>query len=85
MGVRTKSMGKAMEAQPSELPEGLGWRIRCSLAAVAVGTVFTLWCLADTTALSMTLFFTFGVPLYGLGAALYIWEILLDLRRHEVL
>lgn len=71
--------------EPSERSDRLGWRIRCSLAAVAVGTVFTLWCLADTTALSMTMFFTFGIPLYGLGAILYVWEILLDLRRHKVL
>ncbi len=74
-----------MEAAPSEVTERLGWRIHCALAAVGVGAGFTLWCLIDTTAISMTMFFTFGIPLYGLGAALYVWEIFLDLRRHGVL
>lgn len=59
--------------------------LRLALFLVAIGTVFTLWCLVKTTALSMTLFFTFGLPLYGLGALLYVVEILRDLRRHRVL
>ena len=63
----------------------MSWRIRSSLALVAIGTGFTMWCLLDTTALSMTGFFALGVPSYGLGAILYVWEILLDLRRHHVL
>jgi len=63
----------------------MSWRIQTSLALVAVGTGFTMWCLIKTTALSMTAFFSLGVPLYGLAALVYIWEILLDLRRHRVL
>lgn len=59
--------------------------LRLALLLVAVGTAFTLWCLVKTTALSMTLFFIVGLPLYGLGALLYVVEILRDLRRHRVL
>ncbi|MFN2377853.1 MAG: hypothetical protein ABR538_15060 [Candidatus Binatia bacterium] len=60
-------------------------RIRLVLVVEALATMFTLWCLFDTTALSMTAFFSFGLPLYGLGALLYIWEVLVDLRHHRVL
>lgn len=65
--------------------DAMSWRIRTSLALVAVGTGFTAWCLVKTTALSMTAFFALGMPLFGLAALLYVWEILLDLRRHRVL
>jgi hypothetical protein len=65
--------------------EPMNWRMRAAVALVALGTCFTLWCLVETNALSMTLFFSFGIPLYGLGAVLYVAEILLDLRRHRVL
>lgn len=60
-------------------------RIRLALALTAAGTVLALWCLVETTALSMTLFFTLGLPLFGLGAFLYVWEVVADLRRHRVL
>ena len=60
-------------------------RMRLCLAAVAAGTVLTLWCLAETTALSMTAFFSLGLPLYGVATLLYVVELLLDLRRHDVL
>ncbi|MFN2427060.1 MAG: hypothetical protein ABR587_11515 [Candidatus Binatia bacterium] len=60
-------------------------KIRLALFLEAVATCLTLWCLVNTTALSMTLFFSVGLPLYGLGAALYVWEVLLDLRHHRVL
>jgi hypothetical protein len=63
----------------------LTWRFRLALACVAVGTVLTVWCLIVTTAISMTFFLGFGVPLYLLGAALYAWEIIIDLKRHDVL
>jgi hypothetical protein len=63
----------------------VSWRLRASLALVILGTVLTVWCLVETTALSMTAFFSFGVPLYLLGMILYVWEILRDLRRHDVL
>jgi predicted membrane channel-forming protein YqfA (hemolysin III family) len=59
--------------------------VRAALACSALATVPTLWCLYETTALSMTSFFTFGIPLYGLGALLYLFEVFRDLRRHEVL
>lgn len=59
--------------------------LRIAVFLAAVGTVLTLWCLAKTTALSMTLFFSFGIPAYGLGAILYIVEVLKDLRQHRVL
>jgi len=65
--------------------DAMSWRIQTSLALVALGTGFAVWCLAKTTALSMTAFLGVGVPLYGLAASLYIWEILLDLRSHRVL
>lgn len=63
----------------------MNWRIRVSLMLVALGTFFAVWCLESTTALSMTLFFVLGLPIYGLAALIYLWEILLDLRRHKVL
>lgn len=63
----------------------MNWRMRTAVALVVLGTAFALWCLFTTNALSMTLFFSLGIPLYGLGALLYVAEILLDLRRHRVL
>lgn len=63
----------------------MNWRLRLSLALVASGTLFTVACLYRTTALSMTFFFLLGLPLHGLGALIYVVEILRDLRRHEVL
>ena len=60
-------------------------RIRIALLFVAVAVGLMLWCLLSTTALSMTLFFSFGIPFYGLAVLLYVWEILLDLRAHRVL
>lgn len=63
----------------------MNWRMHTAVALVVFGTLFALWCLVATSALSMTLFFSLGIPLYGLGAILYIVEILLDLRRHRVL
>lgn len=59
--------------------------IRIAIFLAAIGTAFTLWCLAKTTALSMTLFFSFGIPAYGLAAILYVVEVLRDLRQHRVL
>lgn len=59
--------------------------LRIAIFFASVGTVFTLWCLLKTTALSMTLFFSLGIPAYGLGALLYVVEVLRDLRRHRVL
>jgi len=59
--------------------------IRVALALAAVATFLTLWCLVETTALSMTVFFAVALPLYGLGAVLYVREVLLDLRDHKVL
>ena len=68
---------------PSEnaMPRG----IRLALASSALATVPTLWCLYETTSLSMTSFFTFGIPLYAIGALLYLVEVWRDLRRHRVL
>ena len=63
----------------------MNWRMRTAVALVASGTGLSLWCLYHTSALSMTAFFSLGIPLYGLGAILYIVEILLDLRAHRVL
>ena len=63
----------------------MSWRILTCLSLVAVATVVTLACLVKTTALSMTAFFSLGLPLYGVAAVLYIWEFFLDLRRHRVL
>lgn len=63
----------------------MNWRLKTAIAMVATGTALTLWCLFETTALSMTAFFSLGIPLYGLGALLYVLEIFLDLRQHRVL
>lgn len=63
----------------------MNWRMRTDIALVASGSGLSLWCLYQTSALSMTAFFSFGIPFYALGALLYIVEILLDLRAHRVL
>ena len=63
----------------------MNWRIVSSLVLVALGYGLSIWCLYDTTALSMTLFFALALPFFGLGAVLYIVEIVLELRRHRVL
>lgn len=60
-------------------------RLRLCVLAITAGSLFAIWCLATTTALSMTLFFMIGLPLYGLGVLLYVVELLVDLRRHRVL
>jgi hypothetical protein len=59
--------------------------IRFAILLVTVGTVLAGWCLAETTSLSMTLFFMLGLPAFGLAAVLYVREVVLDLRRHRVL
>jgi len=63
----------------------MNWRIRVSLVLSMLGYALTLWCLVATTAISMTLFFSLALPLFGLSALLYIIDVLLDLRQHEVL
>jgi hypothetical protein len=63
----------------------MNWRMRAAIALVALATVLAFWCLIQTTAVSMTVFFSIGIPFYGLGALLYLAEIFLDLRRHRVL
>jgi hypothetical protein len=59
--------------------------LKVCLALVALGTCFTMWCLIKTTAISMTLFFSFGIPLYALAILLYLVEFFRDLRSHDVL
>jgi hypothetical protein len=59
--------------------------IRVALGLVVVATIFTLACLTSTTAMSMTLFFMLGLPLYSIAMLLYFVEVLRDLRRHDVL
>jgi hypothetical protein len=59
--------------------------IRIALFLVGVGMVLAVSCIAKTTALSMTLFFTFGLPAFAIAAMLYILEVARDLRRHRVL
>jgi hypothetical protein len=63
----------------------MSWRLKTSLILVGIAVALMFWCLFETTALSMTAFFSFGIPFYGLGVILYVWEILLDLRAHRVL
>ena len=63
----------------------VSWRLRAALVLVAVGSALTIWCLIETTALSMTFFFSISLPAYGLAAILYIVEVVRDLRRHRVL
>lgn len=63
----------------------MSWRIQGSIALIAVTVASMIWCLADTTALSMTGFFLLGLPSYGLGVLLFFWEVLIDLREHRVL
>jgi len=63
----------------------MNWRIITSLVLAAAGYVLAIWCLYETTALSMTFFFSFGIPCFGIAAILYIIDVLIDLRRHEVL
>lgn len=63
----------------------MNWRMRSAITLVSLAVGLSLWCLFETTALSMTAFFSLGIPLYGLGAILYIVEILVDLRNHRVL
>lgn len=63
----------------------MSWRIRTAIGLISLTMAFMVWCLVQTTALSMTGFFAIGLPLYGLGVLLFVWEILLDLREHRVL
>lgn len=60
-------------------------QLKICLALVALGTGFAVWCLVKTTAISMTLFFSLGLPIYGLAALIYLVEFFRDLRRHDVL
>ena len=59
--------------------------LHLALVLVAIGTIFAFACLLKTTALTMTLFFSAGLPAYVLAALLYVIEVLSDLRRHRVL
>ena len=52
---------------------------------VALGTLFSFACLLKTTALTMTLFFSAGLPAFAIAGLLYVVEVLRDLRRHRVL
>lgn len=60
-------------------------RIVAALACTFVGTVLAVVCLAETTAITMTAFSFLGIPAYGLGAALYLAEVLGELRSRRVL
>ena len=60
-------------------------RMKVSVGLTAVAMALAVWCLAETTSVSMTIFFTFGLPIYGLAVLLYAIEVVADLRRHRVL
>ena len=59
--------------------------LNLALLLVCIGTIFAFACLLETTALTMTLFFSAGLPAYALAGLLYVIEVLRDLRRHRVL
>jgi hypothetical protein len=59
--------------------------IQLALVLVALGTLFSVASLLNTTALTMTLFFSVGVPAFAIAGLLYVVEVLRDLRRHRVL
>lgn len=60
-------------------------RIRIAVALVAIGAALALSCLIETSALSMTLFFSVSLPFFGMAMVLYLVEVLQDLRQHRVL
>ena len=60
-------------------------RIRAAIALVNTTNTNKHKNHTNTTTNSMTAFFMVGLPLYGLGALLYVADVLLDLRRHRVL
>lgn len=59
--------------------------LRIALLLVSFATVVSVACLVETTALTMTAFFSAGLPAYAVAGALYIVEVLRDLRSHRVL
>jgi hypothetical protein len=59
--------------------------ILLALMLVALGTLFSVACLLRTTAVTMTLFFSAGLPAFAIAGLLYVVEVLRDLRRHRVL
>lgn len=59
--------------------------LRASVVLVSVGTVLSIACLLETTALTMTAFFSAGLPAYAVAGLLYVREVVRDLRRHRVL
>jgi hypothetical protein len=59
--------------------------IQLALVLVALGTLFSVASLLNTTALTMTLFFSAGLPAFAIAGLLYVVEVLRDLRRHRVL
>ncbi len=45
-----------------------------------LGTIITLTCLIYTSPITMTAFFFIGLPSYGVGALLYVIDILFKLK-----
>ncbi len=60
-------------------------RIQIALILNALGLLATIPCLLDTTPISMTVFFVFGIPLFAAGFLSYVAAIIQDLRQHKVL
>ncbi|MGH7814406.1 MAG: hypothetical protein ACREQI_10460 [Candidatus Binataceae bacterium] len=59
--------------------------IKAGLALYAIGIAISAICLLDTTALTMTIFFSAGVGSFGLGFLAYAKAVWDDLRAHGVL
>lgn len=58
--------------------------IEIALVLSGIGYMLTVPCLVDTTPITMTIFFAFGIPFFAAGFLLYAYDVLRDLRRHKV-
>lgn len=63
------------------MPKMLQW----ALTLDVLGLLATLPCLLNTTPITMTVFFAVGIPLFAAGFLSYLWLVIADLRRHQVL
>ncbi len=59
--------------------------LQIALLLVSFGTLLSVACLLETTALTMTAFFSGALPAFALAGMLYVVEVIRDLRRHRVL
>ena len=59
--------------------------ITLALALVAFGTLSGVAVLLKTTALTLGFFAGVGIPCFLVAAGLYSYEVLRDLKRHDVI